>query len=39
MPHHDQRNELASSIQQGGRDADPPVSWMGLLELLSEHGF
>ena len=39
MTHHPQSNELASSFQREWRDADPPGSWVDLLEFLSEHGF
>lgn len=39
MTHHQQSNERASSFQQEWKDADPPASWVDLLELLSEHGF
>ncbi len=39
MTHPPQSNEQTSSFQQQWRNADPPASWMDLLELLSEHGF
>ena len=40
MTHHQQPNEREATFQQEPwREADSPVGWEDLLELLSDHGF